>query len=81
MILSHGKNGYGAINANTNAQNPCPPTNCDNDEVSNYDGLDATFLSRTTSSAGSTLGEFDDIVAWLSKNILFNRMVAAGKLP
>ena len=25
--------------------------------------------------------EFDDIVTWLSENVLYNRMVAAGQLP
>jgi len=30
---------------------------------------------------GSTAGEFDDVVTWLGKYTLFNRMVAAGKLP
>jgi hypothetical protein len=30
---------------------------------------------------GSTAGEFDDVVTWISKYALFSRMVAAGKLP
>ncbi len=42
------------------------------------------FFSRTPAPAGtnpSQGGEFDDLVVWISPNILFNRMVAAGKLP
>lgn len=39
-----------------------------------------TFISRTFSSGG-TGGEFDDIVSWLPITVLYNRMIAAGKLP
>jgi hypothetical protein len=37
------------------------------------------FVSHEPSAAAGN--EFDDIVDWLSPNILFNRMVAAGRLP
>jgi len=78
VILSHGKNGYGAINATTGVANVAATTT---DELENTDN-DARFVSRSVAGAiGSTAGEFDDIVTWLSKNALFNRMVAAGKLP
>jgi hypothetical protein len=43
-----------------------------------------TFVSRVPQGARPILiggGEFDDIVTWISPNILFNRMVSAGKLP
>lgn len=76
VILSYGKNGYGAINAAGNA-NPTPTSV---DELANTD-LTADFVSHTQSSFGSPAGEFDDLVTWLSPNILFNRMVAAGRLP
>jgi len=36
---------------------------------------------RTPQRRGAATSEFDDIVTWLSPNILFNRMVVAGKLP
>ena len=49
------------------------------DELDNTGG--STYTSRTITPVGSTAGEFDDIVTWLSKYTLFNRMVAAGKLP
>jgi hypothetical protein len=26
-------------------------------------------------------GEFDDIVDWVSPHVIYNRLVAAGKLP
>jgi hypothetical protein len=75
--LSHGKNGLGAINSLTNSLNPVPTTA---DELENTDG-NANFVSRVATPAEATAGEFDDIVTWLSKYTLFNRMVAAGKLP
>jgi len=77
VILSHGKNGFGARNATTNAANPAP---AGADELENTDG-DTTFVSRAQSATGSGAGEFDDVVTWLSRNVLLNRMVAAGKLP
>lgn len=45
------------------------------DETENADN-DADFVSHDFAQGG-----FDDLVVWLSPNTLFNRMVAAGKLP
>lgn len=50
------------------------------DEAANLNG-DAVFISHTPTSTAAANGEFDDLVSWLSPNILFNRMVAAGRLP
>ena len=50
------------------------------DEAANLDG-NRTFVSHTPTPSGATNGEFDDLVIWVSPNILINRMVAAGKLP
>jgi prepilin-type N-terminal cleavage/methylation domain-containing protein len=77
VILSLGKNGLSAINANTGVANPNPPAG--SDEAQNIDGR--TYVSRTKTGAGSTAEEFDDVVTWLSKYSLFHQMVAAGKLP
>jgi len=76
VILSYGKNGYGAINTAGN-QNPLPTSP---DELTNTDG-NTDFVSRTPSPAGSPAGEFDDIVVWLSTGLLDSRMVSAQKLP
>jgi type II secretory pathway pseudopilin PulG len=83
LILSHGPNGWGAINvatANVNTK-PAPPA-LGFDETENTDG-DATFVSRArVSDDGSNPSpEFDDIVVWLSPHTLKHRLVAAGKLP
>ncbi|UCV08768.1 type II secretion system protein [Dechloromonas denitrificans] len=48
------------------------------DEIANGDG-DRLFVSHTPTPAGAN--EFDDLVVWLSPNILYNRMIAAGRLP
>jgi prepilin-type N-terminal cleavage/methylation domain-containing protein len=76
VIISHGANGYGAINAMNNELRPLPTSP---DEVHNLGGLD--YTSRDITPAGSAAGEFDDIVTWLGKYTLFTRMVAAGRLP
>jgi type II secretory pathway pseudopilin PulG len=77
LILSHGKNGFGARNSITNTNNPAPVST---DELENTDG-DRFFVSHQQSAAGAGAGEFDDVVTWLSRSVLLNRMVAAGKLP
>lgn len=42
---------------------------------------DNDFVSRVITGPGAGAGEFDDLVIWISPNVLFNRMVAAGRLP
>lgn len=85
VVMSHGKNGYGAVNANTapNAATFNALPSSPGDEYTNYFSAIAskTFVSRTLTAPGAGLAEFDDQVVWLSPNILFNRMVAAGRLP
>ena len=80
VILSHGKNGYGAMNGSSNTQ--IPTAGASTHETENVVG-DTTrpnsMVSKTRSDASGQ--EFDDIVAWLSPNVLFNRLVTANKLP
>lgn len=47
------------------------------DETANGDA-DRVFVAHTPTTAAN---EFDDIVVWLSPNILYNRLIAAGRLP
>jgi len=42
---------------------------------------DRVFVSHAPTPTAAANGEFDDIVSWLAPTILFNRMIAAGKLP
>lgn len=50
------------------------------DEAANLNGTQV-FVSRIRTDRGATVGEFDDLVTWLSENMLYSRMVAAGQLP
>lgn len=70
-FISHGPNGLGAY-LPTGVAMSVDATSTD--EVSNNDGF-PPFVSHDNSP------NFDDLVVWISPNILFNRMVAAGKLP
>lgn len=74
LILSHGPNGLGATNL-ANLANPSPASA---DEKENTDG-DTDFVWHTPTPAGPD--EFDDVVIWLSPNTLYNRLIAAGRLP
>lgn len=83
VVISHGKNGYGAVNADGVAQalpSDWPASNTD--ENTNATGT-TIFVSRAIQApnAPGTGGEFDDIIAWVPRYTLINRMVAAGKLP
>lgn len=77
-IISHGKNGFGAMNASSNTQ--ISTTGASTHETENAVGTyPYSLVSRTRVDAGSAA--FDDIVVWLSPNVLFSRLVAANKLP
>ena len=77
MVISHGNNGFSAMNATTNALNPSPPLSAI-DERKNAD----TTLDKVSRTKSTIVGnEFDDIVITLSRFTLINRMVAVGKLP
>ncbi len=76
LILSHGKNGMGAINS-AGLSNPMP---AGANETANAD-ITVDFVSRAPTSAGAAGGYFDDQIIWLSQYVLFNRLVQAGRLP
>jgi prepilin-type N-terminal cleavage/methylation domain-containing protein len=71
VIFSTGKNG-GQGSAGTDEA-----VNLHNSPYANYQ----TFVSHLPTASGSANGYFDDIVIWISPNVLVNRMVSAGKLP
>lgn len=70
VIVSHGTNGYGAYTQQGTKLAP----STDPDEAENSNG-GTNFVSHDFTPT------FDDLVVWISPNILFNRMVEAGKLP
>ena len=82
VILSTGKNGHWSWTLDQAAQNAdSAGANGDEDTNASATADGKTFVSRTPSGPGAGKGEFDDLVTWISPNVLFNRMVAAGKLP
>lgn len=72
IVYSLGKNGRTGGTGSDESNNPNPNFAYANDRV---------FLSHEPTGAASAGGEFDDIVTWLSPNVLYNRMIAAGRLP
>ena len=89
VIISHGKNGYGTKTGDGQSLPAPPATNTD--ERTNLDDTSTTKITRFTTPSittacsdgteGSPYCEFDDLVIWISPNILYNRMIAAGRLP
>lgn len=72
VIISHGRNGAGAY-TQQGAQ-LAVSSNADEQENSNGSSNNIYVSHALTQT-------FNDLVVWISPNILFNRMVAAGKLP
>jgi type II secretory pathway pseudopilin PulG len=78
VVFSHGKRRLGTTDAGV----AIPDDTATNlDEDANNTGPTDYYQRTPSENTAATGGEFDDIVTWLSPNILFNRMVAAGKLP
>lgn len=74
VVISHGRNGLGGTSG-TNIANPAATSA---DELENTDA-DNDFVMHTITPPGPS--EFDDLVVWISPNILYNRLIAAGRLP
>jgi len=49
------------------------------DEAKNLDG-NRSFVYHDLTDSSSANGEFDDLLTWLSPNILYNRLIAAGAI-
>ena len=88
VIISHGKNGYGAYTPGGTSFVAPPAANTD--EIANSTTASTIFYSREQSPqtstcsdtvAGSDFCEFDDLVAYIPVSLLITRMVSAGKLP
>ena len=87
VIISHGRNGYGAYTPGGSQFTAPPAVNVD--ETANATAASTTFYSREqspqTSSCSDTAAgnfcEYDDLVAYIPVSLLVTRMVSAGKLP
>ena len=78
VVYSFGKHNWGTSSEGA-ALTDASTTNVDED--TNNAAGDIYFVRDQTDNASATGGEFDDLVVWISPYILFNRMIAAGKLP
>lgn len=81
VIFSHGKQRFGTSVEGVVFSGG---TATSLDETANNTGSASgvLFMDRTPAdNTAATGGEFDDLVAWITPNILNNRMISAGKLP
>lgn len=80
VILSHGRNGFGAYSDVGVRVTDAGQGNFD--ERANMNPAGRAFITRmATDNAAAPGGAYDDIVLWLSPNILYNRMLTAQRLP
>lgn len=81
-LWSTGRNGYWGWQADNASQNPDSTGANDDEDVNSATAATGILLiSRPPTPAGSSQGEFDDTLIWLPRYPLFNRMIAAGRLP
>lgn len=73
VLVSSGPNGWGARNINGNIL--AAPTSADELENNNaFTNVNNIYISRTPSKSDSALGEFDDLVTWISTPLLISRV-------
>jgi prepilin-type N-terminal cleavage/methylation domain-containing protein len=77
VVISHGKNGNGAYTPNGTQL----AVGSDVDEKDNHLTPSGTATLKTDFISKTPTSSFDDLVVWLSPNIIANRMITAGKLP
>ncbi|MTV39803.1 prepilin-type N-terminal cleavage/methylation domain-containing protein [Duganella radicis] len=79
-IISFGRNGYGATSDQNTIVADAGVGNID--EKTNLQSSGTALIAREPSDdQRAPGGAFDDMVIWISPNILYNRMVAAQRLP
>ncbi|MGQ0593881.1 MAG: prepilin-type N-terminal cleavage/methylation domain-containing protein [Gammaproteobacteria bacterium] len=78
VVISHGKYRFDPANA-LDLPSPHEVENFEDEAVPIPGDTLGTVVAR--GYTGGTGQEYDDLVVWLSPNILKNRMIMAGKLP
>ncbi len=78
-FLSHGRNGLSATSS-TGVARTLATSAANGDEEFNAINPEQ-FFYRQHSEGTAAGGDYDDVVAWISLNQLFARMVSAGRLP
>lgn len=87
VVVSHGANGiYGTLTTGITISTAAPTSyNNVSRQLANVSGVANAgvvfFSADPTARSASDDENFDDQVVWISRNILMNRMVMAGKLP
>jgi type II secretory pathway pseudopilin PulG len=77
VVLSQGRNGFGALGVQA-----ADMGQGNVDEKANFQSEGRIFIARgQADNPAAAGGAYDDIVVWLSPNILYNRMLAAQRLP
>jgi len=83
VILSTGKDRLGEVNENIDGDNKYNSwvqlENLDN-SVNDRVFIDSTFVDIRTNVAATDL-YYDDVIKWISPNILYSKMIEAGQLP
>ena len=88
VVLSLGKDGSAFVtnlapnsDQGENAGEATVPVNVAGENVAYTVGNGNAFVSKSYSSVGSTAGQFDDLIVWVSPYVLYSRMMEAGQLP
>lgn len=76
VVVSHGPNGWGALNVN-NAPGSLNAAPSGADELANLDS-DRVYISRSPAPAGAASGEFDDLTVSTSFSQLVARVCPTG---
>ncbi|MGV7207457.1 prepilin-type N-terminal cleavage/methylation domain-containing protein [Oxalobacteraceae bacterium A2-2] len=80
VVMSVGKNGYGGTSSQGLRLADAGSGNTD--EKLNLASGGTAFITRDPSdNPAAPGGPFDDMLVWISPNVLYNRMVAAQRLP
>lgn len=80
-VVSYGRNGFGATSEDGGSVANSSSGNKNEDEKTNI-AIGSTLVSREQSqNVDAPGGEFDDILTWVPVAVVFNRMIAAGRLP
>ena len=88
VVLSLGQDGGNFVtnlapnsDQGENAGEFAVPVNVAGENLAYTVGANRVFVSKSYSSAGSTAGQFDDLIVWESPYIIYSHMMEAGKLP
>jgi len=88
ILLSLGKDGSAFVSnvapnsdQGENAGEVAVAANAAGENLAYTVGGNRVFVSKEFSAVGSTAGQFDDLIVWVSPYILYSRMIEAGQLP